>query len=261
MKKELLTNIIVIISIIAYLLAVFYLEPIIGESIKIVSGVLCIAIFMLGIVFYKKEEDKNKFYKKIIFLIIAVSVILRGMYITYTPVTERQHDVYTIEDEGHLGYIYTIYKTGNLPDTNSIQFYHPPLHHWISAQWLTLNEWLNLDFEHNIEGIQVLTAIYSSLIVLVTYEIMKKIKMKEIYKLLIVALIAVHPTFIILSGVINNDILMILLTFIIILYLLKWNEQANLKNTIILAVTTRIMCNDKSFRSNYCYSYFIRVYE
>ena len=52
------------------------------------------------------------------------------------------------------------------------------------------------------------------------------------------AVMAFHPTFIILAGSINNDVLMILLSFYIILYLIKWNDYPNIKNTIILAIIT-----------------------
>ena len=52
------------------------------------------------------------------------------------------------------------------------------------------------------------------------------------------AVMAFHPTFIILAGSINNDVLMILLSFYIILYLIKWNDDPNIKNTIILAIIT-----------------------
>lgn len=180
----------------------------------------------------------KKITKNIIFLIIIFGVIIRAIYIIKTPVTERQHDVYTINDQGHLGYIYTIYETGKLPTTNSIQFYHPPLHHLISAGWLRLETAIGIDLNSAIEGLQILTAIYSSLILLVVYFIVCKIRVKDIYKILIMIVMAFHPTFIILAGSINNDILTVLLMFVIILYLLKWYEKTNLLNTIILALTT-----------------------
>ena len=52
--------------------------------------------------------------------------------------------------------------------------------------------------------------------------IVEKIEIRNIYKILIMAVMAFHPTFIILAGSINNDVLMILLSFYIILYLIKW---------------------------------------
>ncbi len=251
MKKEILTNIFIILFIILYLIAMYIIEPVVGGNIKILSliaGIVAIIVFLIA---KYKTKDKEIIKKQIVLLIIALGVILRGMYIVYTPITERQHDVYSNYDQGHLGYIYTIFETGKLPQTNDIQFYHPPLHHFISAQWLKIGDILDIDLERNLEGLQVLTAIYSSLIILVVCQILKHIKIKDIYKIIIIAITAFHPTFIIFAGLINNDILMILLTFVIILYLLKWHEEANLKNTIILALSTRIMCYDKSIWCSY----------
>lgn len=253
MKKEVLNNIFIVLFIILYLFAMYIIEPVVVGNIKILSliaGIVAIIIFLIA---KYKTKDKEKIKKQIVLLIIALGVIIRGMYIVYTPISQRQHDVYSIQDQGHLGYIYTIFETGKLPETNDIQFYHPPLHHFISAQWLRIGDFLNIDIERNIEGVQVLTAIYSSLIILVVWQILKHIKIKDIYKILIIAIISFHPTFIIFAGLINNDILMTLLTFVIILYLLRWHEEANLKNTIILALSTRIMCYDKSIWC--CYSH------
>lgn len=181
---------------------------------------------------------KENKIRSIMIIIIIIGILIRLMYIMYTPVTERQHDVDYIEDEGHLGYIYRIYETGKLPDTNSHQFYHPPLFHYIGAGWLRVTDFFNIDQEKAIEGIQILTATFSSLIMLVVYEINKEIKIKDIYKILILAMIAFHPTFIILAGSINNDVLVILFMFIMILYMIKWNKNPNIKNTIILALAT-----------------------
>lgn len=175
---------------------------------------------------------------KIIYIIIILGIILRGIYISYTPITDRQHDVYDINSQGHLGYIYTIYETGKLPTNNDVQFYHPPLFHITASLWLKAGDTIGLNFDKNLEGLQVLTAIYSSLIIIVAYKILKRINIKEIYKILVMAIMAFHPTFIILAGSINNDVLMILLSFVIILYLMKWYEKTTFKNTILLAIFT-----------------------
>ena len=97
---------------------------------------------------------------------------------------------------------------------------------------------LGIELERSIEGIQIITAIFSSLTIIVVYKIVEKIKIKDIYKVLIIAFMTFHPTFILLSGSINNDCLLTFLTFMIIIYLIKWNENNNIKNTIILAVVT-----------------------
>ena len=43
---------------------------------------------------------------------MIIGIMLRLIYVTYTPITIRQHDME--EKVGHLAYIETIYKTGIL---------------------------------------------------------------------------------------------------------------------------------------------------
>ena len=233
-KKEIL--IYYLITIIFFIF-IYIIQPIIENHIKIITIVSILLV--VGVFYAIKRIKKLKInYKDIVLIIMILGILIRAMYIIYTPITERQHDVYSINDQGHLGYIYTIYQTGKLPDTNSIQFYHPPLFHLIAAGWLKVNDIFNVELDRSIEGIQIITAIFSSLIMLVSYRIVEKIEIKNIYKILIMAVMAFHPTFIILAGSINNDVLMILLSFYIILYLIKWNDDPNIKNTIILAIIT-----------------------
>ena len=233
-KKEIL--IYYLITIIFFIF-MYIIQPIIESHIKIIT---IVSILLVVGVFYaiKRIRKIKTNYKDIILIIMILGILIRAMYIVYTPITERQHDVYSINDQGHLGYIYTIYQTGKLPNTNSIQFYHPPLFHLIAAGWLKVNDVFNISLDRSIEGIQVITAIFSSLIMFVGYRIVEKIEIKSIYKIFIMAVLAFHPTFIILAGSINNDVLMILLSFYIILYLIKWNDNPNIKNTSVLAVIT-----------------------
>lgn len=233
-KKEI--SIYYLITIIFFIF-IYIIQPIIENHIKIITIVSILLV--VGIYYAAKQIKKLRInYKDIVLIIMILGILIRVMYIIYTPITERQHDVYSINDQGHLGYIYTIYQTGKLPDTNSIQFYHPPLFHLIAAGWLKVNDLFNVGLDRSIEGIQIITAIFSSLIMLVAYRIVEKIEIRNIYKILIMVVMAFHPTFIILAGSINNDVLMILLSFYIILYLIKWNDDPNIKNTIILAIIT-----------------------
>ena len=233
-KKEIF---IYYISIVLFFVLIYIIEPLIENYIRSIT-VGSIMLIIGGFYVAKRIKKLKINYKNIILIIMIVGILTRAMYIIYTPITERQHDVYGINDQGHLGYIYTIYQTGKLPETNSIQFYHPPLFHSIAAGWLKVNDIFSVSLDKSIEGIQIITAIFSSLIMLVAYRIVEEIEIKNIYKIFIIAVMAFHPTFIILAGSINNDILMILLSFYIILYLIKWNDNPNIKNTIILAVIT-----------------------
>ena len=197
------------IGIILFYVVIYIIKPIIESNIKVISAITSCIVF--GVFYFTKFKKKFKI-KNLIILFIIIVFIIRGMYIVYTPINKRQHDVHTIDAQGHF--------------------------HLISAGWLRINTMCNVPLERSLEGIQVVTAIISALTLLVSYEIVNKIKIKEVYKLFVMLIMAFHPTFIILSGSINNDSLLTLFMFLIILYLIKWHENPNIKNTVLLALYT-----------------------
>ena len=75
-----------------------------------------------------------------------------------------------------------------------------------------------------------------SLILIITYFILKEMNMDDVLKIFAMTIIAVHPSLILLAGSINNDVLMTMFIFLDILFLIKWHKKASLKNTIILAI-------------------------
>lgn len=224
------------LAIIIFELIIYIIEPLISSNIKLLA-MITIAICLITHLIYSKVKKKYNL-KSLIYLIIIIGVILRTMYIICTPITIRQHDVESLDSSGHLKYIYILYNKRHLPNTNEWQFYHPPLFHLLAAIWLKINNLFNIPLERSFEGIQVLTAIFSSLIMIVVYKITTKLKIDDKYKLLINAFISVYPTFIILSGSINNDCLTVFLQFLIIWYLIKWYENDSWKNSIILGLIT-----------------------
>lgn len=208
----------------------------INYYIKTITILLILLVLIISYIINKKKKLNSN---NIINIIIIIGILLRTMYIVYTPITERQHDVDYFNYEGHLSYIHTIYKTGKLPKTNVIQYYHPPVHHIIGAGWLKVNEILfDIPLSENVEGLQILTLLFSSLTLYVISQILSRIKIKDKYKYLIMLFLAVHPTMIILSGSINNDCLEYLFQFMILLYILKYYEKPSIKNSLILGIIT-----------------------
>ncbi len=193
-----------------------------------IAAVFSLAVFAATARYYKKIS-----FKTMIMIIFLIGLIIRIYYILYTPYSVRQHDVGG--DEGHYSYIYTIFTTGRLPESYDYQFYHPPLHHFISAAMLKLSQMLNFGIERSFEGVQILTAFYSFVIMVVAYKILDEIGLKGRTMVIAVSIMAVHPTFIILSGSINNDVLSIMFLFIALLYTIKWYKDPGFKNIIVIA--------------------------
>ena len=186
---------------------------------------------------------KKKTYKILLITIILLAFIVRLVYVANTPYYQIQHDV--TGKNGALDYIFTIYKEGHLPTSNSNQFYHPPLHHLLSAGWLKITGIFVHTDEGLSESLQFLTLIYSMLILYVVYNIFKEFKFNKKVRLLLMLLVSFHPTMIILSGSINNDELCFLFMLWSILRLTKWYRNPSAKNTLILALTTGLSVMSK----------------
>lgn len=177
---------------------------------------------------------KNKKKRNIIYAIIIIGCILRLIYIIKMPYDRYQHD---LDDKG-LDYICTIYKTGELPKDNEGQHYHPPLHYLISGYWLKIISCFTTDENILFESLQYVTLIYSILIIVVMYKILKELKVNEKFQLLIMTIFSLFPNLIILSGSLNSDELGLLLIMLTMLYLIKWFRRDNIKNTLLLSIAT-----------------------
>ena len=202
------------------------------------------------------KEFIQKNYKKLIIAIFVLGILFRTAYIIINPIRINQYDckiwslydledyegVYNLNEEnigkaGHMNYIMTIYNTFKLPEGTGGQYYHPPLHHFISAMWLRLMDIFPLNAMQKIESLQVLSLIYSILILFLAYKIMEKINMDEIGKLISSIFINFFPLFIYMSGFVNNDTLITLFIILNLYCLIKWNEKPNIINTIIFALS------------------------
>lgn len=193
--------------------------------------------FLISLGFCVFQKIKNRLTAE--HLISAVFLLSIGVYVVYILATswnERQHDVFVFDTQGHAGYIHTLMKTGKLPDTNTGLFYHPPLHPYLmSVAGRFLSKAINTT-EQVFEALQLLTAYYSLMCGYVFLKILDFIKVRSGTKLLFFALFSLHPSLMIFSGSINNDILCLLLSMCAVLYLLRFCEKQSLKNALMMAV-------------------------
>lgn len=194
-------------------------------------------IFVSGLyLFHKNKLD----YRAVIMLLFAVGFLLRLQYILYTGCMERQHDVEVFgEGYGHSGYIEYIFSEFKLPyfDVRDVwQFYHPPLHHIISAVFLKILTLCGLKYNLALESLQLLTLFYSSLCMLISYRIISEFGIRGKAAVATFAITVFHPTFIIFAGSINNDILSITFQLAAILYTLRWYKSRHLSDIIKIAL-------------------------
>ena len=168
--------------------------------------------------------------------IFLLGIIVRMLYIHNTPYDVRQHDLTGGYEQ--LSYIMHFTQQWTLPDTNVSQYYHPPLHHMLCALWIRLQRLVNtgIDVGESIENVQYLTALYSSLFMVIANRIYAQLKLHRQFLFMATAVTALHPTLIILSGSINNDMLAILLYASALLWAMKWWDEQSARNTVLLAL-------------------------
>ena len=179
-----------------------------------------------------------------VLLMFAAGFAVRLNYVLITDVTRRvrQHDVFPFGgDKGHSAYIEHFYKHGfTLPDFNpatKAQFYHPPLHHFLSALWMRLLTTFGMSYERAITSLPFLTLFYSMCMLVVCERILDTLNLKGFGKLLPLMIITFHPTMILLSGSINNDNLALLFTLLAIYTTLKWYKMPSDKNIFFIALS------------------------
>lgn len=194
-----------------------------------------IAIFISSALFYKDKFLNNE--KLIITYIILLGFFIKLAYVLYTSIYDRQHDVSVIGQSGHLDYITHIFMNKSLPDSYDNQFYHPPLHHFISALWLNIQMYFRTSFENAIQTLRFLPIIYTTFTTIISYKILKLLNISKTNIILGVLIISVHPTMTILSASINNDTLCLFLTMLCFLQSFKWFNKPTLKNIILLAIS------------------------
>lgn len=179
-------------------------------------------------------------------LIMITGTLLRLYYILATPVIQtRQYDLGSVVPEegiftGHLGYIFYLFTYKGLPDFDPrevYQFFHPPLHHTLSALWMGLVSLFTDNRNIWIEWLQVPTFIYSVLIILVTWQMCRQLELKGKALLVVMAIIAFHPSLIFMAGSINNDGLSLLFQFLAVWLSLCWYKDRSYKNILGIALS------------------------
>lgn len=172
--------------------------------------------------------------------IMALGFWLRFYYVLITPMHVRQHDMFYSDRTGHAGYMDYILQNWSVPDVdvrNTWGFYHPPLHHFISAVWIWINEHILLiDNVQARESLQTLSLFYVLVIIITTYKIFRYFKLQGNSLYIPLLFVNFHPAFILLSGSINNDVLSVTLVVCAVYFCLNWYENKSWPNTLKIAL-------------------------
>lgn len=197
-----------------------------------------IFFFLAGLLFLLFLWKKKTKTSGSLVITLLSSIILHGLYISYTATWERQHDVIGFENAkgiGQAAYIEWFYNNLRLPDFDPRSrwgFFQPALHHILSAAWLRLNTLAGFGYTASTEHIQILMLIYCVILTIFALRIYKLSGLEGRSLEISFALTALHPSLILLSGSVNNDTLCIMLMVMSCFYILKW-EKSNKMSDII----------------------------
>ncbi len=203
-----------------------FLPDITESTTRLVAPLLLVVLLLFGMILdYKKALTTDR----VIWLLFAAGFILRIFYVLYTPYYVRQHDVWLVTSgKGHMGYIQYIAEHLSLPDTNRIwQFSHPPLHHLPAGLLYRLLSDIGLQAELIAEKLQFLTAFYSCALMVVCDRLFCLCELKKSGRILANTIIVFHPTFFLLGGCLNNDMLCLLLSVTSLTLFAAWWKQEN----------------------------------
>lgn len=180
----------------------------------------------------------------IVFTMFAIGFVMRLGYVVSITLPYNQHDVFPLSSPAprHNSYIWHIFENWSLPEKDVYnaglsQYYHPPLHHILSAVWMKLQTLIGIDKYAAYENVQYFTLFCSSAMMVVANKVLKEFKLKDYVRIVVFAIIAFHPTFYIFAGSVNNDCLCTLLLFGAVLYTVRWYKDQSYKNTLMLALT------------------------
>lgn len=230
--------------------AVIVLATLIATGMQLNSDIAACIVMAAGYVlvtgygFYLKKSKKLS-TESLVVLIFAAGFILKTGYVLYSDILTRQNDV-AIFEEGkynffHSGYILYVRDNFALPkgDIREMgQFYHPPFHYLVSAVFLKAYEIFLPKGTHNYEGLQALSLLWSQFAVIMIYKNLKLLGISEESRPIAASIVSVFPTFTILAGSVNNDVLSILLFFTAFYFGLRWFKEGKWTNILFSALAT-----------------------
>jgi 4-amino-4-deoxy-L-arabinose transferase-like glycosyltransferase len=212
-------------------------DPYDGDAnVKLVMAALLFILFAAALLIsFRRRMTAGRL---IIFVILA-GVVLRFGYMLYTPFYIRGHDVGSLNGYGHLAYMHRLFNLEGLPASNGNQFYHPPFQHIAGAVIAKIFALLTgaKDTDTIFEAAKLIPCFASCALLVTSCRLFDEFGFSKRAKTIAVTLIAFHPTFIILSASINNDMLMIFFMMTAFLYTIRWYKDQSYKNILLLALS------------------------
>lgn len=210
------------------------------KSPKVIQMLMLITSFLLISYYFLFKRNSKLNPSNLVTLTILLGCILRIGYTLYTRCDMRQHDIGRFDPNypGHAGYILTLMLSHKLPETNSVQFYQPPLFHLLSALISSVVNYIlgHKDYFSLVNAAKLVSCFASCALLFLCDELGDELQLKPSNKLLALLIIAFSPALVIISATVNNDALVTFFIVASILYTYRWHKEQSYKNTILLAL-------------------------
>ena len=218
---------------------------------RLIGSIGLIAVLALAVISARRRPvDGDVRTENILLCLMIAGFLLRLWYVLYTPVNVRQHDVFSFGETEpmtafnnyrHAEYIEYICRYLSLPEVDPravglSQLYHPPLHHLIAGLWLRLQLALGCGYRRAVESIQLLTLMYSALIMPLAGRLFSRLGLYGRGLCLAMAVVCFHPAFIWMAGGVNNDILCVMLGIAALSTTVKWAQSPSVRTILPVAL-------------------------
>lgn len=207
------------------------------ESVLCWAGLGSVIVSMAVLALGKKLKVTD-----LVTAVLASGFVMRAVMVLFTPLNFYQHDVanFSIKHAGfHDTYIMYIYDNLALPDGDVRdlgQFYHPPLHHFLSAMFLKIQNVLPLKFADDFDGLKMLPMLWISYLILFAKKILERLGLEGRALAFSMLFITFSPHMIYLAIQVNNDPLALMLLTGALYFALEWYKDPDSKKIVYTAL-------------------------
>ncbi len=185
-------------------------------------------------------------WKMSVFVIFFLAVVVRVYYVSITPYWIRGHDT-----DGHIEYIDHMANEWSLPSPDQgWESWQPPLYYAVSAVWTAPLRFMDSSRETILFSLQILSLLFSVWTLWIIWKIGRALFVTDregsIAIPALFALIAFIPSLVFLSARINNDVLMVPLAFLSMLYLQRWWNSDKLRHWLLCVLAIALCILSKS---------------
>ncbi len=210
--------------------------------IAAIVAALCLLAAALILLSHKRTAP----WKMSVFVLFFLAVVVRVYYVSITPHWIRGHDT-----DGHIEYIDHMANEWSLPSPDQgWESWQPPLYYAVSAVWSAPVRALGAGRETVLFSLQILSLLLSIWTLWIVWRIGRCLFVTDregsVAIPILFALIAFFPSLIFLSARINNDVLMVPLAFLSMLYLQRWWNGDKLRDWLLCVLLIALCILSKS---------------